>query len=418
MKVIHLNYSDIKGGASIAAYRIHKAQVNYGINSKLIVHKKNIDDPNVIKLRNYPSTLIRDLHHKIESKFLKTFVNLDDQCSASVFPSFNPKIINSLETDIVNLHWINAGMLSIYEISKIIKPKVWTLHDMWPFSSIEHYPSSDYWKIGAPEYPKLKYLNLESIIKRYIFARKMITWQEPFPIVAPSEWIKEQVAQSKIMKSWPIYVINNPINLEKWIPESKDIARKKLNLPQNKNLVLFGSSGGVNDKRKGFLDLLKSLKKINEKIEIVIFGRKYPIKDTGGIVIHQMGYIQNSKTLNLLYSACDLLAIPSKQDNFPNTILESMAAETPVAGYQIGGIPELIDHKNNGYLAKKDNYKDFANGIEWILKHNKDNKIGRNARKWAEVKFSFQECSDKYQSLYEELLMKNTKQNFSNTLFL
>lgn len=413
MKVTHLNYSDSKGGASIAAKRIHASQVRYGIDSEFIVHKKSTDDADVLKLRSYPSTIIRDLQYRLESKFMQAFLNLDDQCSLSVFPSTNPKIINSLESDIVNLHWINAGMLSIYEISKIVKPKVWTLHDMWPFSSIEHYPKSDFWKSDFPEYPQSKYLNFEKFIKRYAFESKKLAWHESFPIVAPSNWMKEQVRQSKLMKDWPIYVINNPIDLKKWNAKSKQLARTKLHLPQNKKLVLFGSSGGINDKRKGFSDLLNSLRYINEKIELVIFGNKHSLKDLDTVRVHQMGYINDSQILNWIYSACDLLAIPSKVDNFPNTILESMASATPVVGYSIGGIPELISHKNNGYLVEKDSHKDLAKGIEWILEHNNNNIIGSNARMWAEKNFSYEECCQKYLNLYEELLTKNKQQRFS-----
>jgi len=183
MKVIHISFSDLSGGAAVAAYRIHKAQLSIGIDSEFWVEKAISGD---FTVKNKGSAVLnfgKLVFPKVIFKLFRTENKILH--SLALFPSFLIKKINESNADFVNLHWIQNEMLSIEDIKKIKKPIIWTLHDMWAFCGAEHYTDDLRWQEGyfnqnRPNYEKGLDLN------KWVWKRKLRNWKKPFTIVTPS----------------------------------------------------------------------------------------------------------------------------------------------------------------------------------------------------------------------------------------
>jgi glycosyltransferase involved in cell wall biosynthesis len=415
MKILHINHTDSGGGAARAVYRLHKSLNKMKIRSVMIVNKSNLKE----KLIVGESTLLHRFLVKFRSKLVRLLVRMQItknpiNHSPSIFSSKLVKKINSSDADLVNLHWVQNESLSISDISKINKPLIWTLHDMWAFCGAEHLSWDNRWKYGYFKNNRPKH-EFGFDINRWTWQRKKKYWKDPIQIIAPSNWIGAHVKNSSLMSSWPMEVIHNPINTDFWKPSNKMLSRKILGLPKHSLLLLFGAVYGDKDHHKGFdllLDALGKLKSnpITKKLELVFFG-KYNHKNYEKInfPIHNMGYIKNDKILRALYNAANGVIIPSRQDNLPNNGLEAHACGVPIIAFNTGGLADIIEHNKTGYLAKTFDTKDLAKGISWVL--NKKNKIllGRNARERAIEKFSQQVVIKQYQSIYEKVLNKKLK---------
>lgn len=417
MRVIHLSYSDAIGGASKAAYRIHRALIEVGVESRMWVNRGILGDQTVEsfaaakmeKIRLFLQTQVG----RLPNLLLKT-KNLNTH-SAQCINSNWVERINSSDADLVHLHWVQEEMLSIEDIGRIKKPIVWTLHDMWAFSGAEHYSEDYRWRDG---YHKSNRPAYESgfDLNSWTWRRKKKAWRSPMQIVAPSEWLGKCVKESSLMGSWPVEVIPNCIDTECWRPITKPMARELLKLPANVPLVLFGAIGGGKDSRKGFdllLDALNCLNKSENKlnIELVVFGQLAPKKPFNiNHPIHYLGHLYDDISLQILYSAVDTIVIPSRQDNLPNTGLEALACGTPVVAFEVGGLQDIVIHLKNGYLAKKFEPKDLARGILYIIDNLKLGNFSDSARLKALANFENNIVASKYREIYEEVLRKNSHQ--------
>lgn len=383
LKIVHVFFSDDEGGAAIAANRIHKAMLDEGINSKLYVSKKSSDGINIftkekenifnklsINFRSFVGHFLRKIGKSINGKHLPPVELL----SLLILKSNWYKFLNSLDADIINFHWIGNEMMSISEFQKIKKPIVFTLHDMWLFTGVEHYSNDDRWITGYPDKKDLNWL-----IWRY----KKLKIKREINIIAPSKWLYNSVKKSMLGKNWNTINIPYCIDLQKWSPANKNYSRDVLKLPKNKKLILLGAAGGLSDPRKGYdleIKAIKNLNKNKENYEIVIFGQSnQKEKYFGELSVSFLGKIRDEFTMILIYSACDIFVLPSRQDNLPLTGIESMACALPIVGFNIGGIPDIIDHKKNGFIAKPFCIKNLTDGISYLL--TKNNIMSLNARK-------------------------------------
>lgn len=411
MKIVHLSHSDISGGASRAAYRVHNMLIKHRINSSMWVDVKKTDDPTVYGPKTNFEKFIKSNRQHIRYPFNKILKSkFFGMHSVSLLPSSWLKKINSSDVDVVHLHWIQGEMLSIKEISQIKKPLVWSFLDMWPFCGSEHYAynnrySDGYWKDNRSK-SELEFLD----INRWRWNQKAKLFKKPIQIISPSEWMTSCVKRSYLMKNWPIDTIPLPINISTWSPLEKSFARKKLNLPQNSKLIIFGAIGGKRDDRKGFKLLEKALGYLknfnqNDDVNLIIFGgTKKDIYPRIDFKIHHFNEINDDKILQELYSAADVMIIPSKMETFGQTAIEALACGTPVVAFNNTGPSDIVDHKKNGYLAEYLNEKDLANGINWVLKYSYKNTLGENARKRVESIFSEEVIIKKYKNTYAKLL--------------
>ncbi|UJL34102.1 glycosyltransferase family 4 protein [Cylindrospermopsis raciborskii Cr2010] len=412
MKIIHINHSDILGGASRAAYRIHKALRLHGVNSTMAVNVAQSGDWTVNGHKTKLGKGLAKIRPQIEVLFQQIFQTENKVLhSPAIIPSTWVKRLNASDGDILHLHWLNGEMLSISDIGKLDKPIVWTLHDMWAFCGAEHYTEEfrwreGYWKDNRPDYESGFDLN------RWTWNRKLKHWKKPLQIVTPSQWLADCVTKSHLMHNWPVKLIPYAIDTEIWQPFDRNLARKLLDLPTDVPLLLFGAVGGSRDPRKGF-DLLRSalnlLRGQFAGLELVVFGQLEPREPIDlGFPIHYTGHLHDDLSLRILYSAADAMVIPSRQDNLPNTGLEAHACGTPVIAFNIGGLPDIVEHLKTGYLAKAFNADDLALGIEWVLcDHSRLSDLGLAARERAVGRWANHLIADQYCKVYSEVLQKN-----------
>lgn len=407
MRVSHVNASDVTGGAARAAYRIHRALCQHGVDSTMLVNHASGGDWTVHGPTDKWRQVLVNSRSPLGYLFSKTLKTDNPTLhSPNILPSGWRRRLNTGDADVVNLHWINYEMLSISDIGRIRKPVVWTLHDLWAFCGAEHYTEDFRWREG---YTRSNRPLHESgfDLNRWTWHRKRRLWRHPMHIVTPSRWLANCVRQSALMHDWPVTIIPNAIDTDFWQPADKILARQLLKLPLEGPLLLFGAMGGAKDPRKGF-DLLQSaLRHLQGQmpgLELVVFGQMAPEKSVDlGFPIHYTGHLYDDVSLVLLYSAADAMVIPSRQDNLPNTGLESFACGTPVVSFNTCGLPDIVTHQQTGYLAKAFDAIDLAKGLQWTLKNpDRCASLGQAARAHAQQLWSYKVVAPQYLRVYQQ----------------
>lgn len=411
MRACVVNSTDINGGAARASYRIHQALRVLGLDSRMWVNQASAGDWTVGSPQNKFDKAMAIIRPELIRPLNKLLITNNPVIhSPAALPSRWVHRINESDADIVHLHWVQGEMLSIADIGRINKPIVWTLHDMWAFCGAEHYTEDERWRTGymrsnRPAYESGFDLN------RWSWNRKRKHWKKPIQIVTPSNWLAKCVRESQLMREWPVSVIPNPIDTECWKPIQKKIARDILGLPPEVPLLLFGAMGGGRDPRKGF-DLFKhALCHLHDhpqvqEMQLVIFGQSAPqCPPDFGFPIHYMGHLHDDLSMRALYSSADLLVVPSRQDNLPNTGIEAQACGTPVAAFQVGGLIDIVEHEETGYLAKAFDVEDLARGILWVLEdENRRSVLSKNARSKAEMIYTSAAVAKQYINIYKKVL--------------
>ena len=391
LSVVHLSNNDIVGGASRAAYRIHRClednKSDYLVNSSMKVVKKYSSDPTVTCLQNN-SYFWKRLQPRI-SRFLKSNFKTTNQSARNIaYPSTG--LLKQINNDkslkkIIHLHWLGDNTISIEEVGKLKDPVFWTLHDQWPFCGAEHYTHPPINKNGIQindfryrqSYSsKSRILSEKGFdINKWTWERKKKSWKRPINIVATSSWLFECVKKSSLMNNWPIHLIPYPINTKKWKPINKFQAKNILNIDTNKKVILFGAIGGTKDPRKGSHILEEALKifrdsffeHIEDKIQILIFGEESNKQYMNNLPVDFLGSFSDDLSLRIIYSASDVMVVPSIQEAFGQTASEAHACGTPVAAFKIGGLIDIVSHQETGFLADPYDPKSLAYGINWIL---------------------------------------------------
>ena len=300
--------------------------------------------------------------------------------------------------------------MSVAEIGRIAKPIVWTLHDMWPFCGAEHFVSENKQSRFVDGYQRDNRPVSDSgwDIDRWVWRRKLRNWKRPMTIVAPSRWLANHAKDSALFRNYRVEVIPNAINTQRWKPLSQVLARKWLGLPLESKLVLFGAIGGSRDPRKGGDLLVQSLAKLRntDGVRLVVFGETNPeFPPHYGPPVHYLGHLHDDVSLAIAYSAADVMVVPSRQDNLPNTAVEAAACGVPVVAFRIGGLPDIVDHMQTGYLANPFDVDDLAQGVSWVLEEKERRMdLSANSRRKAEDLFSYPVVARRYRDLYEDAL--------------
>ncbi len=382
MKIVTVSATDRIGGAGIAAYRLHQGLRQAGLEAEMLVMKKVSADPSVHRLSFHLGRRGRLFRRLAATRHRRQLARHRRQ-SGSGYWSLNgfdypmARVINGFRADVVHLHWLGDNYLPIEQFAKIRSPVVWTLHDMWAFTGGCH--SADdcqNYQADCGHCPQLLHPAADDISAR-ISRRKQRVWADiPITIVCPSQWLADCARQSRILKDKRIEVIANGIDANQFKPLDKNSARQAFNLPLDKKLILFGALGGASDPRKGFIYLRDALRYLPEgardrpsksDMEVVVFGAAQAESLDICLPAHQIGYLSDSASMCLLYSACDVFALPALQENLPNTLMESLACGTPCVAFDNGGVGDLVQHKRNGYLARLKDSADLAQGIQWAL---------------------------------------------------
>jgi glycosyltransferase involved in cell wall biosynthesis len=404
MKILQINQSDIAGGAAIAGYRLHQGLLNQGIDSKLLVGivKTDSDRVAVVPSRTRVDNLVRRVTWRIGFNYV-------DQISS--FDISQHRFYQ--DADVLNFHNLHTGYFNYLVIPKLTqsKPAIFTLHDMWSFTGHCAYSfDCDRWTIGCGKcpypdtYPEIKRDNtrLEWKLKDWVYSKSHLT------IVTPSKWLSEQ-AKKSMLNRFPIHHIPNGIDTEAYQPIDAEKCRDILGIAPNKKVLMFGAES-LKDSRKGADLLVKALQNLPEalKSEILLLtlgNGSEKTTDLVAIPTLNLGYVSSDRLKSIAYSAADLFIFPTRADNLPLVLQESMACATPMISFKIGGVADLVRPGITGYLAQPEDIQDFSNGIVQLLEDTELRKnLSDNCRKIAIKEYSLELQAKRYIELYKQVL--------------
>lgn len=407
MNILIVNTSDIHGGAAIAAFRLMNALLREGEHVKMLVRDKQSAHTAVIaadsKLQNrlnfYLERGVIFLRNGFTKQYLFDISIANRGLSITDLPAFR-------EADVIHLHWINQGMLSLDEIDRIIasgRKIVWTMHDMWPFTGICHHAAGcTRYERSCGECPYLKTPSRNDLSHQLFLTKQAVYARGEITFVACSNWLRELAAKSPLTAGHQVVSIPNPIDTAVYSPMDKREARQRLNLPADKKIVLFAAVN-ASDPRKG-MDYLAEASRImaqqHDDILFLIAGNDgEELGKRLSLPARSLGYVA-PQDMPGVYNAADLFVTPSLQENLPNTIMEAMACGTPCVGFHTGGIPEMISHGTNGYVAVYRDAADLAKGILRILFGNDAGLLSAEARRKVVEEYSQEKIAQRYRQLY------------------
>jgi glycosyltransferase involved in cell wall biosynthesis len=402
MKILHINQSDIEGGAAIAGYRLHEGLIAEGIDSKLLVGtKKTKSDLVVATKKNRIQKLTYQIGNRIGLNNIHTFSSFDI-----------PKESIYQEADILNLHNIHGGYFNYLALPKLTATKtaVFTLHDMWSFTGQCFYSyECQKWQTSCGGCPHLNtkrdLSQLERRLKHWAYQRSNLE------IVVPSRWLT-QLARQSMLNRFQIHHIPNGIDIDRYQPLDSDRCRSILGIPQHKHILMFGATD-ISDARKGGDLLHHALQNLPDSIKADCFllimgnGGEVLAKDVG-MPSMELGFVSNDKLKSIAYSAADLFLFPTRADNLPLVLQESMACGTPMVSCNIGGVSDLVRPNQTGYLAAAENIDDFCNGIIELLEDkNLRQQMRTKCREIIVSEYSLKLQTQRYLKLYQDILIKS-----------
>lgn len=417
MKIVLLNTTDIGGGAALACYRLFKALQSSGHDVKMIVRDFQRNESGIYPSR---SGVFADKLNMLDFVWERlTFLPSEKDKSIRYNFSLANSGINILdhpyvkEADVIHLHWFNQGFLSIKAIKNLIdsgKKVVWTLHDMWAFTGGCHYSRGcSHYLHSCGECHFLKSPLTHDLSHKLWKGKKNLYQSSSIQFVTCSNWLANEAKQSGLLSDQHVQPIPNPIDVEMFKPLDKNETRNKLGLPEDKFLICF-IAANIHDERKGVKYTLSSLEElyknqlISKKMEVVIIGNTKGKLDVSNLPykVHLPGFIRDEARIAAYYAACDVFVNTSLEDNLPNTIMESMACGTPCVAFNIGGIGDMIKHKENGILTDAENIMDISRSILEIYQNTElRQRYSNNAREFVCENFSYAPVVRQYLNVYQ-----------------
>lgn len=417
MRVLIVNTSEKTGGAAVAANRLLEALNNNGVKAKMLVGDKETDDIKVVgvgqKLRRRFCFLWERWCIYVRMHFSREHLFSVDIANSGVNIT---RLREFKEADVIHLHWINQGMLSLKGIRKILesgKPVVWTMHDIWPATAICHLTlGCGAFKSRCRRCRLLPGGGGENDISVQVWRQKQALLKDrAISYVACSRWLEGEARKSALLAGQNITSIPNPIDMNVYHPSDKVAARRAIGLPEGKRIILFVSQRATNvNKGMSYLTeacklMLSANPDMRDNTAVAILGG-HSEEVTSGLPFESfpLGYVSDDRRIVTIYNAADVFVLPSLSENLPNTIMEAMACGVPCVGFRVGGIPEMIDHLKNGYVAAMKSAEDLANGIRWTLFEADYNALKREAVRKVMASYSQQSVALKYIEVYNQAL--------------
>jgi glycosyltransferase involved in cell wall biosynthesis len=411
MKILHIGYSDKLGGAAIAMIRLHRSLKQLDINSKVLVGEKLSDDQDIFGPNLSYEKKINEFKIKLarQKKYIYKH-NGKYSHSINLFSSKLISKINKIKPDIINLHWINNELISIQEISKINIPIVWTFNDMWPMCGGEHYSEDNRYKIGYDNFPKRED-ETGFDLNKYIWKKKKKFWNSKIDyVICISNWLKDSANQSNLFREHKKTFIPCPLDINNWKPVNQSHAREKLKLPKDKIILLFMSTNGSKDYRKGFKYIKSSLNylsKFQNNIIILNIGKNNNTNiDNSNIINVNKSFNGDPEILKMYYSASDILVTPSILEAFGQVAVEAASCGIPAISFRQTGLEDTIIHKETGYLSEYLDQNDFNIGLNWIIDKIKKDKdfFKTKCQNFVKNNFSSEIIAKRYIDIYKRVL--------------
>lgn len=423
MKILLINFSDVGGGAAMAAIRLVTTLNEKGVYARLGVPEKKSSNPYVFELPQKHSSYIYKKFRKLNTFIYKGFYPIISRIpnpfsfkttnriahTTNFKSKTDVKWINNSEFDLVNLHWIN-GVICNKDIAKISKPIVWTMHDSWPCCGAEHHPNimenDTRWKDGYYRNNKPKTTRGIDLCRKVWKQKRKYLSKMNITFIAPSTWEHDILKSSALFRNCECAIIPNIIDNSIFYQKDSASIKKLFNIPDNKIILGFGAAYDIDNPNsmKGSYYLIESLSKLKnpEKYFIIIFGpSSNSFTSKISIPFFASGYISNPNILSCLYSVCDCFINPSLIENLPTTSLESIFCNTPVVCFDVGGSSDIIVHKETGWLATPYNTDEIVEGIEWCIQNKTD--LSKKCFEKAVKDFYKDDIISKTISLYKRL---------------
>lgn len=416
MKVVHLSTYHTFGGAAIAALRLHHALLDEGVQSEMLVAERQGNDINVTafandffaKKLNFWRFVTERLYFSVQAKTKDVRFHFSPLLTGTAI-SKHPLVQSA---DVIHLHWINFGFLSLKSLEELFslgKPIVWTMHDMSTFTGGCHYSRDcDHYLTHCHHCPYLRKPAAKDLSFRVFAQKKKLFINAPLTLVSPSKWLAELSQKAASTQHLNTVSIPNLIDTNGFKVINKMVAKTKLGLNPHKKWILFA---GVNtqDPRKGFAYFKEATNLLQNKQNewgIVVFGKAQPEALVElGLEVKSLGSIPSHEVAGV-YQAADVMVVPSLEDNYPNTIIEAMACGTPVVGFNTGGIPEQIVHRQTGYVAELYSSEDLAKGIRFVLENVDYEELSDKNRQIVEERNAAGIVAKQFIYLYKTLLSK------------
>ncbi len=414
--MLHLSTFHRYGGAAVAAVRLHRALRQFGEATGAVESSMLIGAPTQQE-RVRPEPGVHRLAHTLlaDGSAFGRFVAerlyfLPHERDKSIRFQFSPAAFGAglayhplvQQADVLHLHWISFGFLSLNglaELFRLGKPIVWTLHDQWAFTGGCHYARGcDHFLTHCQQCPYLRRPGRHDLSYQ-VFEKKIALFADaPVHLTPPSHWLADLAAQSRLLGHLSATVIPYAIDLEVFQSTASLSAQPT---------ILFGSAN-VTDPRKGFryfveaLTLLKARLPASIQPTVLVFG-KGTVYELGELpfAVQHLGILSSEEAVVGAYNLADVMVVPSLEDNLPNTVIESLACGTPVVAFGTGGIPDMIDHEQNGYLATTGQADQLADGLYWLLTHPNPNTLRQAARQSAETRFAGPVVAGQFLDVYQ-----------------
>lgn len=420
MKILVVNYDD--RGVSV---NLVQALIKNNVDVIFAVCFKGSDLPFVVQMpRKKCISFFRRMFIRFCNTFLKYTTTNRITHSTNFYSEIDVNWINNQNVDVVHMHWICANMISIKDISKINKPILWTLHDSWAFCGAEHHPNilenDDRFMFKYTKKNKPKTTKGYDICKKTQRLKEKYLKNKDIVFITPSKWEREMLKKSFLFSQKECHVIGNIVSQEIYHSVDKIEIRKMLGIPLDKKILGFGAAYEVDNPKslKGTKYLLEALKKIEKKEDyfLVIFGPAgKAFTDQIDIPYKSFGYISVPCILNLIYNLCDLFLHPSLIENLPTTAIEANLCAVPVVSFNVGGFPDIINHKITGYMANPYDVNDFYTGMLYCL----DNieALAKEAYRTVSFKYDNKKIVDEHVALYTEVKNEfDKKNNYKNPI--
>lgn len=418
LKVVHIISDKLSGGAARGALWLHYALKGIGVESSILSSDDVTDADSCIYTavstkRGRTMRMVRAGLDRLPLRLYKSRKQTNFSTGFVGYPIHKHQTLRS--ADIVNLHWINEGFVGTSTLKKIGKPMVWTLRDMWPMTGGCHYALEC---VGyqnecgrCPQLGSKSKFDISRMILRY---KAKALREADITMVGISSWIAGCARESRLFRDRRVEVINNTVDGNQFKPIEKGIAREILGLP-DKTCILVGAQDPT-QYYKGMNEFVAATRYLSAKrnLHIVVFGTKNDgFAADPEIDQTFLGYLHDTPSLRLAYSAADVFVAPSRAEAFGKTLAEAMACGTPVVAFDATGPKDIVDHKINGYLARPFDPHDLASGIEWVIRHPHADRLSENARRKCNQMFAPGVIARKYLDLYTEILSSPSSQRVS-----
>jgi glycosyltransferase involved in cell wall biosynthesis len=378
LKVVHLQKRTTSAGK--AALRLHNAFLEAGLSSNILSVEPDINDSETIKVTGTKSRFVVRMDFNLQNFFTR---HAEKQYGQFSFPFFGTNVAKHelvRNADVVYLHWVQGGFMNLRnykQLARLKKPVIIFMHDMWSITGgCHHSLSCEKYKSGCTDCPIFSKKGIFDLpVIEFKRKKKLYKENDNLYFVSPSKWLFNCARQSNLTKEKPVYYIPNAFNDRNFRPVDKKDARNILNLDEDQTIIAFGAVR-IDGPYKGWKELQKSLEILhgslnNDKVTVLVFGSNFDSNILKGIPFRTkfMGYLKDEYSMTLVYNASDVLIAPSLAETFGYVVMESLSCGTPVVAFNVGGIPDLIKHKCNGYLAKYQDPEDIANGVKFCLEN-------------------------------------------------